>query len=156
MPGRLARDIKQSKPFHSERQEAFFNLLRTTEHLAREASHILKEQDLSQTQYNVLRILKGAGDAGLPCSEIGNRLVSHDPDVTRLIDRLEKRALVSRNRDSSDRRVILIRLTPTGQTLVESCDADRRLDAVLAPHFARLAPGECQTLITLLENLRES
>ncbi len=156
MPGRLARDIKQSKPFHSERQEAFFNLLRTTEHLSREASHLLKDQDLSQTQYNVLRILRGAGEAGLPCSEIGNRLISHDPDVTRLIDRLEKRGLVSRNRDSADRRVITIRLTPAGLALVEGSDADRKLDAVLAPYFARLAPGDCQILITLLENLRES
>ena len=155
MTGRLARDIKQSKPFFSPLLEVYFNLLRTTDELTRVAVEVLKPYDLTETQYNVLRILRGSGEAGLPCSEIGNRLITHDPDVTRLVDRLERRGLVARARESADRRVVTVRITPAGLPLLTDCNADQRLAATLAPHFSRLSPDECQTLITLLENLRE-
>ncbi len=155
MSGRLARDIKQSKPFYSTRLEAFFNLVRTTEALTRDHSHLLKPYDLSRTQYNVLRILRGAGDDGLPCSEIGNRLISHDPDVTRLIDRLERRGLVSRTRETADRRVVTVRITASGAELLAECDLDRRSDELLAVRFDRISADDCKTLITLLENLRD-
>ena len=155
MTGRLARDIKQSKPFHSVSLEVFFNLARTTDELARSTAFLLKSHDLTTAQYNVLRILRGAGDEGLPCSEIGNRLITHDPDVTRLIDRLEKRGLVARSRDSADRRVVTVRITAAGAELVETSDMDRRATDALATRFARLSSADCQTLITLLENLRE-
>ena len=155
MPGRLARDIKQTKPFHSLPLEVFFNLLRTTDHLSRASAGLLKPYDLTEAQYNVLRILRGAGEAGLPCNEIGSRLITHDPDVTRLIDRLEKRGLVTRARDSADRRVVTVRISPSGGALVETSDMDRQVGETFAPFFAKLSPDDCRTLITLLENLRE-
>jgi DNA-binding MarR family transcriptional regulator len=155
MTGRLARDIKQSKPFFSPPLEVYFNLLRTTDELTRVAIEVLKPFDLTETQYNVLRILRGSGEPGLPCSEIGNRLITHDPDVTRLVDRLERRGLVARARESTDRRVVTVRITPAGLQLLTDCNADQRLAATLSPHFARLSTDDCQTLITLLETLRE-
>lgn len=156
MTGRLARDIKQSKPFSSPVLEVFFNLLRTTDELTRVSSTLLKPHDLTGTQYNVLRILRGAGDAGLPCSEIGNRLITHDPDVTRLVDRLEKRGLVARSRDSDDRRVVTVRVTSAGLALIDSCDMDNRTIAAFAERFARLTADETRSLITALELLRDA
>ncbi len=155
MPGRLARDIKQSKPFSSPVLEVYFNLLRTTDELARASAGLLKGHDLSETQYNVLRILRGAGADGLPCSEIGARLITHDPDVTRLVDRLERRGLVARARDQRDRRVVTVRITAAGEALIAASDMDRRVVAALAPRFARLSPADHETLIHLLELLRE-
>ena len=156
MAGRLARDIKQTKPFASPVLEVYFNLLRTTDELARVSAALLRTHDLTETQYNVLRILRGAGDAGLPCSEIGNRLITHDPDVTRLVDRLEKRGLVTRTRDSGDRRVVTVRITISGMELIASCDMDRRIIEAFRDRFARLSEDDCRTLITLLEQLRDS
>lgn len=155
MTGRLVRDIKQNKPFHSVSLEVYINLARTADELNRITAALLRPHDLTIAQYNVLRILIGAGETGLPCSEIGNRLITHDPDVTRLIDRLEKRSLVVRARDSADRRVVTVRITPNGATLAEACDLDRRTTAALAARFTRISPDDCQTLITLLENLRD-
>ncbi len=155
MTGRLVRDIKQNKPFHSVSLEVFINLARTADELTRTTAALLRPHDLTIAQYNVLRILIGAGEKGLPCSEIGHRLITHDPDVTRLIDRLEKRSLVVRARDCADRRVVTVRITPTGTTLAEACDLDRRTTAALAARFARFSQDDCQTLITLLEDLRD-
>lgn len=158
MTGRLANDIKQGKPFFSPHLEVYFNLLRTADVLNRTATALLKSHELSSTQYNVLRILRGTATseiiAGLPCSEIGARLITHDPDVTRLLDRLEKRGLVERTRGDTDRRVVLVRITAAGIAVVEACDLDRRTTEAFAPHFAKISSAECETLITLLENLR--
>lgn len=156
MTGRLARDIKQSKPFSSPVLEVYFNLLRTTDELSRVSCTLLKPHDLTGTQYNVLRILRGAGEDGLPCSEIGNRLITHDPDVTRLVDRLEKRGLVARSRDSDDRRVVTVRVTTAGLALIDSCDMDNRTIAAFTERFARLTADETRSLITALELLRET
>ena len=155
MPGRLARDIKQSKPFSSPILEVYFNLLRTTDDLSRATVHLLKPYDLSEAQYNVLRILRGAGDEGLPCSEIGDRLLTHDPDVTRLVDRLERRDLVARTRDQRDRRVVTVRISAAGLELLGTCDLDRQMVATLQPRFAKFSPEDHQILIHLLELLRE-
>jgi DNA-binding MarR family transcriptional regulator len=89
--------------------------------LTRRADWVLKADDLSHTQYNVLRILRGAPQ-GLPCGEIASRMITRDPDVTRLLDRMEKRGLISRCRESRDRRLVLARITPTGLTLVNRLD----------------------------------
>jgi DNA-binding MarR family transcriptional regulator len=155
MPGRLARDIKQSKPFSSPILEVYFNLLRSTDELTRSTVPLLKPYDLSEAQYNVLRILRGAGDDGLPCSEIGARLLTHDPDVTRLVDRLERRDLVVRTREQRDRRVVTVRISTAGLALLEECDLDRKVVATLAPRFAKLSPEDHQSLIHLLELIRE-
>src|ERR1700682_5880573 len=98
-------------------EAAFLELLRTTDMLSRGLISVLKTEELSATQYNVLRILRGAPQ-GLPCGEIASRMITRDPDVTRLLDRMEKRGLISRSRESRDRRLVLARITPEGLKLV--------------------------------------
>lgn len=99
-------------------EAAFLDLLRTTDLLSRRLVGILKSEGLSQTQYNVLRILRGAPE-GLPCNEIANRMITRDPDVTRLLDRMEKRALISRCRETKDRRMVLARITGEGLAVLK-------------------------------------
>ena len=102
-------------------EAAFLDLLRTSDMLSRPVAQLLKKDDLSQTQYNVLRILRGAPD-GLTCGEIGNRMITRDPDITRLLDRLEQRHLISRCRETKDRRMVLTRIAPEGLALLARLD----------------------------------
>jgi DNA-binding MarR family transcriptional regulator len=102
-------------------EATFLELLRTTDMLSRGLVHILKAEDLSSTQYNVLRILRGAPE-GLPCGEIASRMITRDPDITRLLDRLEKRGLISRCRETKDRRMVMARITPGGLKLLSRLD----------------------------------
>src|SRR5205823_175568 len=92
-------------------QEAFLGVLRTADALQAELAEVLKPADLSPTQYNVLRILRGVGDAGMACGQISGRMLTHDPDMTRLLDRLASRALIERSRDQKDRRVVRTHIT---------------------------------------------
>jgi DNA-binding MarR family transcriptional regulator len=110
---------RRSQAFPEE--AAFLDLLRTTDMLSRGLISVLKAEDLSATQYNVLRILRGAPE-GLPCGEIANRMITRDPDVTRLLDRLEKRSLISRCRETKDRRTVMVRITPAGLKLLARLD----------------------------------
>src|SRR5215471_12619391 len=98
MPRGLQAEIKQTRPFSGPEQEAYLSLLRTTDKLQTAIEGELKKFGLTGTQYNALRILRGAGAEGLPCSEIGERMITRDPDITRLLDRLQKRGLVERIR----------------------------------------------------------
>lgn len=100
---------------------AFLDLLRTTDLLSRRLAQVLKTEDLSPTQYNVLRILRGTPE-GLPCGEIANRMITRDPDITRLLDRLEKRGLISRCREAKDRRMVLARISPEGFKILGRLD----------------------------------
>ena len=100
---------------------AFLELLRTSDQLNRRLVPVLKAEELSGTQYNVLRILRGAPE-GLPCGEIGNRMITRDPDITRLLDRMEKRNLISRCRQAKDRRTVLTRITAEGLQLLSRLD----------------------------------
>lgn len=102
-------------------EAVFLDLLRTTDMLSRRLVLVLKVEDLSSTQYNVLRILRGSPE-GLPCGEVANRMITRDPDITRLLDRLEKRKLISRSRDTKDRRTVLARITPEGHKLLAELD----------------------------------
>jgi DNA-binding MarR family transcriptional regulator len=102
-------------------EAAFLDLLRTTDMLSRGLVAVLKTADLSPTQYNVLRILRGSPE-GLACGEIANRMITRDPDVTRLLDRLEKRELISRCRETKDRRTVMARITPEGLKLLGRLD----------------------------------
>src|SRR6202049_596766 len=102
-------------------EAAFLDLLRTTDMLSRGLVEILKAEDLSSTQYNVLRILRGAPE-GLPCGEIASRMITRDPDITRLLDRMEKRGLISRCRETKDRRMVMARITPEGLKLLGRLD----------------------------------
>lgn len=119
--------MKHAKQSRSKRpacpEEALFlDLLRTTDKLSRGLITVLKSEDLSANQYNVLRILRGALD-GLPCGEIASRMITRDPDITRLLDRLEKRGLISRCRETKDRRMVMARITPEGLKLLGRLDA---------------------------------
>src|SRR6266536_389550 len=105
----------------SPEEAAFLELLRTADVLTRGADWVLKAEDLSHTQYNVLRILRGAPQ-GLPCGEIASRMITRDPDITRLLDRLEKRKLISRCRETKDRRTVMARITPDGLKLLARLD----------------------------------
>ena len=102
-------------------EAAFLDLLRTCDLLSRGPAQFLKSEDLSPTQYNVLRILRGT-PAGLPCGEIANRMITRDPDITRLLDRLEKRELISRSRETKDRRMVVARITSKGLRLLSGLD----------------------------------
>src|ERR1700734_3421491 len=113
-------DLKP-KPGSSPEEIAHLEMMRTTEALSHHFAQVLKAEDLSSTQYNVLRILRGAPE-GLPCGEIGNRMVTRDSDITRLLDRLEKRSLVSRSREANDRRTVITRITDAGLELLARLD----------------------------------
>src|ERR1700732_2495859 len=102
-------------------EAAFLELLRTTDMLSRGLNGVLKAEDLSATQYNVLRILRGS-PGGLPCGEIASRMITRDPDITRLLDRLEKRGLISRCRETNVRRMVMARITPDGLKLLGRMD----------------------------------
>ena len=101
---------------------AFVALQRAANRLQLELAQLLRQHDLSPSQYNALRILRGAGPDGLPCNLIGARLLTHDPDITRLLDRMEQRGWIARSRDTTDRRRINARLTGAGDQLVRSLD----------------------------------
>ena len=131
-------------------EAAFLDLLRTTDILSRGLVGVLKSEDLSSTQYNVLRILRGAPD-GLPCGEIAGRMITRDPDVTRLLDRLEKRKLITRSRETRDRRTVMGRISPEGLKLLARLD-----EPVQAAHRKQLGHLGRERLRALAELLRVS
>lgn len=152
MAGRLQREIKQTKPFQSLEAEAFLALQRTADQLMLSVSALLKPYDISPTQYNVLRILRGAGDAGLPCGEVASRMITRDPDMTRLLDRMETRSFVSRARDTRDRRVVVARITGEGLTLLARIDGPiGRIDKSALGH---LGERRLRQLLATLEAIR--
>jgi len=116
----MMKKIKKARGTPEE--AAFLDLLRTCDMLSRRPAQFLKSEDLSPTQYNVLRILRGAPPAGLACGEIANRMITRDPDITRLLDRLEKRELISRCRETKDRRMVVARITAHGLKLLARLD----------------------------------
>jgi DNA-binding MarR family transcriptional regulator len=118
---RVGQSESKKRQISSPEEVAFLELCRTTDLLSRRLAALLKTEDLSANQYNVLRILRGSPD-GLPCGEIGNRMITRDPDITRLLDRLEKRELISRCRETKDRRMVMARITPQGMELLARMD----------------------------------
>lgn len=152
--GGLQDDLKQKRPFASTAEEAYLNLIRTTDFLSREVAALLKSHQLSEAQYNVLRILRGAGPAGHACSEIAARLVTRDPDVTRLLDKLEARGLLARTREHADRRVVTTRITTPGLDVLERLD--QPMHDTVERMLAHMAPAQLQTLTGLLEQARQA
>jgi DNA-binding MarR family transcriptional regulator len=152
MSGKLQKEIQQQRPFRSLEEEVFLNLLRTADRLGSAAERTLAPARLSLVQYNVLRILRGAAPDGLPCGEVGARLLTRDPDVTRLLDRLAARGLVGRSRGRRDRRVVTARITPAGLALLARLDrpAAARLRRLLSP----LGRSRLRALSSLLEAAR--
>jgi DNA-binding MarR family transcriptional regulator len=132
--------------------DTFLAIVGVAEDLQRGFSELFKAADLSFAQYNVLRILRGAGPDGLTCGGVSERLVQHDPDVTRLLDRLEKRALIERHRDQKDRRVVRTAITQGGLELLAQLDAP--VDALHEQQLGHLSESRLADLITLLEDAR--
>lgn len=151
--GRLQAELKQKVPFRHREEEAYLALLRTADVLQSQVEAKLKEFGLTGTQYNALRILRGAGKQGLPCSEIGERMITRDPDITRLLNRLEKRRLTSRVQDRRDRRVFHGKITAAGLKLLGEIDAP--LERFLREQLRHVGQEKLQHLIDLLELVRK-
>ena len=130
-------------------EQVSITLLRTAEALARNGETFLKPYDLSGSQYNVLRILRGAGEAGLACREVGDRMISRDPDITRLLDRLESRGLIARAREAKDRRVVKTRITAAGLALLAEIDAP--IQEIHRRQLGRMSKAQLMKLMELLE-----
>ncbi len=130
----------------------FVAMLKTADALGQEAEQLIRAADLTSTQYNVLRILRGAGPQGLACREIGERMITHDPDITRLLDRMEKRGLITRERQKDDRRVVKTRITRQGLDLIKQLDQPIR--DLHKRQFRHMAGMRLITLYDLLEEIR--
>jgi DNA-binding MarR family transcriptional regulator len=150
----VAQEIQQRKPFPSRGQEAAVTLLRTADVLRRHLDAAIERQGITGQQYNVLRILRGAGTDGLPTLEIAARMIEQTPGITRLIDRLETKKLVERQRRTDDRRCVYCRITATGLTLLALLDEPVRTAADHAFHAVNKL--ELAQLVTSLDRLRES
>jgi DNA-binding MarR family transcriptional regulator len=148
---RAAQPKNRRPGMPSSEEAAFLDLLRTTDMLSRGLVTILKPEDLSPTQYNVLRILRGAPE-GLPCGEIAKRMITRDPDITRLLDRLEKRGLISRSREARDRRTVMARITGAGLKLLARLDEP--VQAAHRKQLGHLARGRLRLLTDLLREAR--
>ena len=153
MAGTLRQEIKQKRPFRSVQEEAVLALMRTADLVAAPMGEVLRAHDLSMSQYNILRILRGAGAEGLPCGEISSRMVRRDPDLTRLLDRLEARGLVARARGTKDRRVVTATATAAALELLASLD--QPVDDTVKKTLAHVPVARLRTLIEILEELRQ-
>ncbi|MFA6954906.1 MAG: MarR family transcriptional regulator [Thermoanaerobaculia bacterium] len=150
----LKEEIRQTRPFHNRETEAFLNIIRTADALARQVEQLLKPHGLTMTQYNALRILRGAEEKHVTCGYVAERLVTSDPDVTRLFDRMERAGLLERARDTSDRRCVLNRISRAGIRLLAKLDHE--IDALHVRQFASLGPKALTALVTQLEQVREA
>lgn len=150
----LRDEIRQTRPFRSAGHEAVLALLRTTDVLGRFFAQVLEPHGITMQQYNVLRILRGAGPEGLPTLAIGERMVERTPGVTRLLDRLEARGWVRRQRAEDDRRRVDCFLTDAGRELLARLD--RPIETADRDAVAALTEREQRTLIRLLAKIRAS
>ena len=148
----LASELKQNKPFTSTVQEAVLSIKRTAALLDLRVAELLRPYGVTPTQYNVLRILRGAGADGLPRCEVQGRLVAPVADTTRLLDRLEKMGLVSRARNTEDRRVVTSKITPRGLALLEKVAAPLR--QLEENEVGQLSDARLRTLIGILDEVR--
>jgi DNA-binding MarR family transcriptional regulator len=148
----LQKELKQTKPFASREEEVYLNIQLTAERLWWGINETLKQADLTHTQYNVLRILRGSGQEGASCTEISERLVTKDSDITRLLNRLEARELISRSRETKDRRIIITRITGDGLRLLASLD--KPVERCHRRHLGHLGDKQLATLSKLLEAVR--
>jgi DNA-binding MarR family transcriptional regulator len=149
----IVQELKQTKPFPSKAQEAAVALMRTADVLRRLAATVVEPKGITPQQYNVLRILRGAGERGLPTLEIAERMIESTPGITRLIDRLESKKLVVRERCINDRRQVFCRITSGGLSLLAALDAPmlQATDTALGI----LKKTELTSLIDLLDRTRE-
>jgi DNA-binding MarR family transcriptional regulator len=152
MPHNLQAELKQRKPFPRITAEALLSVLRTAAVLEHQLTEVLKPYGITHTQYNVLRILRGAGAGGLCGREVGERMVSRVPDVSRLLDRMEETGLINRERDPGDRRHVTARITRKGLAMLEQ--ATPKLEAVERSRAGRIPAGRLQQLIEVLADVR--
>jgi len=150
--GNLQREIRQSRPFLSIGQEAVLGILRTADELRHRLSELIEPRGVTLQQYNVLRILRGAGEEGLPTLEIAERMIERSPGITRLLDRLEKKSLVRRARCREDRRQMLCWITDAGRDLLTALDGP--IERTEAEALATMARTDVERLIELLDGVR--
>ncbi|MCE2899978.1 MAG: MarR family winged helix-turn-helix transcriptional regulator [Gemmatimonas sp.] len=148
----LLEEIQQTRPFRSDSQEAALALLRTASVVSRRFARVVEPHGISLAQYNVLRILRGAGPAGLPTLAIRDRMIDEGSTVTRLLDKLEEAGLVSRDRSRPDRRQVLCTITPAGEAMLVALDP--AMAAADDATMSVLGAAELRTLIALLGTLR--
>jgi MarR family transcriptional regulator, organic hydroperoxide resistance regulator len=151
--GKILKELQQTKPFRHIEEEVFLNVQRTADAMMQELLDVLRPFALSVTQYNVLRILRGAGAAGVTCKDIAGRMITRDPDITRLLDRLERRNLLTRNRAKEDRRFVSIRISDEGLTLLSELDAPIEQKQVAI--MRHVPQSQLSALIELLEEIRD-
>jgi DNA-binding MarR family transcriptional regulator len=155
MKTQVKEEASPRKPAaNTTEREVFLQVQRTADWLMRDLEELLKPAGLSATQYNVLRILRGGGSSGLACHQIAEQMLTRDPDMTRLLDRLEQRALISRTRESSDRRVIRTCITPEGMKLLKRLDEPVR--ALHRRQLSHLGGARLKQLAQLLDAAREA
>ena len=150
----LQREIQQRRPFRSVGHELLVGLLRTADVLRRRGSVLVESYGVTLQQYNVLRILRGAGKEGLPTLAIGERMIEQTPGITRLLDRLEAKGWVRRQRQRRDRRQVYCRITPAGLRLLARLD--RSIDELDESAVGTLSDRQARTLIRLLDTVRAS
>jgi DNA-binding MarR family transcriptional regulator len=148
----LKHEIVQGRPFDSVEEEAILNLMRTSDAVQRAFQHRMRTWGITSTQYNVLRILRGAEPLGHTCAEIGARMITTEPDITRLLARLKKLKLIRQRRDTHDRRVVRTQISATGLTLLQEMDSIvQRLPEELLGH---MSGADLSEFIRLLELAR--
>jgi DNA-binding MarR family transcriptional regulator len=152
MPSAILAELKQTRPFRTPEEELGVSIARTAATVEHRMAEMLRDHGITPTQYNVLRILRGAGNEGLCRNEVRDRLVAPVPDATRLLDRMEEMDLVSRHRDTPDRRFVTSRITERGRALVDSLD--RPVTAMRRAQFGHLGLAKLKTLIDLLAQAR--
>lgn len=148
----LQRELKQNRPFPTATAEAAVALMRTADLVRRTIAAVVEQHGITPQQYNVLRIVRGAGERGLPTLDIAERMVEQTPGITRLIDRLETKKLVSRERCKTDRRQVFCRITPAGLELLE--DLDQPLHEMEQLALSGLDEKQLAQLMTLLDHAR--
>lgn len=148
----LAQELGKTNPFTNPRQEAYLNLVRTTDVLTEPIAALFREHALTQPQYNALRIVAAAPAPGATHARIGSHLIARSPDVTKLVDRLEKAGLVQRNRCTEDRRVVYVSITPEGRKAVRRIAP--KLDALYSALLGHLSNRQVASLNTLVAGAR--
>ncbi len=150
----LNYEIRLAHGVTSPAEKALLNLERATDHLQRKVHRLLRSHGLTSTQYSALRVLRDGSPGGMTCTDLGHQLVSIDPDITRLLDRLAKQKLVRRRRDVRDRRIVLTEITSEGVDLLTNIGP--LMEAHVRNLFAHMTPQRVDILIDLLEQVRES
>jgi DNA-binding MarR family transcriptional regulator len=151
-PSRIQSEIKQKRPFRSRQQEAAIALLRTADVVRRRISRVVETRGITPQQYNVMRIIAGAGSGGIPTLEIASRMIERTPGITRLLDRLEARKLVRRERCPTDRRQVLCWLTASGRDVIRELEGP--IDQADHDAVGGVAAGDLERLIGLLDRVR--